>query len=335
MITTPRKVGSLAIAIGGAAALAAAITNIGSLEAQTYPTRPITLIAPFPPGGANDMLARILAERMRRSLGQHVIVENITGGSGSIGTGRVARASGDGYTLGLGALATHVVNGAVLKLAYDVRNDFEPVALLARQPLLVLGKKHLPANNLEELVAWLKANPNKASFGTAGPGSMLHLAGVLFQTESGTRVEFVPYRGAVLAMQDLVAGQIDMMIDQASNALPQVQAGAIKAYALTAKGRLAAAPDIPTVEEAGLPGVDAYTWQALFAPKGTPKTVITKLNAAVADALADPAMRARLADLGQDVFPPDQQTPEALAAFQKAEIAKWWPIIKAVGISAK
>jgi tripartite-type tricarboxylate transporter receptor subunit TctC len=330
---TPKR--SFAVAIGSAVFLAVTGANIGPAAAQVYPTRPVTLIAPFPAGGANDMLARILAERMRVSLGQPFIVDNVTGASGSLGTGRVARAAGDGYTLGLGALATHVVNGATLKLAYDVRTDFAPVSLLATQPLLILGKKQLPTNNLKELVAWLKANPDKASLGTAGPGSVLHLAGVLFQRESGARFGFVPYRGAVLAVQDLVAGQIDMMIDQASNALPHVRAGAIKAYAITAERRSAVAPDIPTAHESGLPGVYVSIWQALFAPKGTPKTIIAKLNAAVVDALADPATRARLADLGQYVFPREQQTPEALAAFHQAEIERWWPIIKAAGIKVE
>jgi tripartite-type tricarboxylate transporter receptor subunit TctC len=271
---------------------------------------------------------------MRSTLGHPVIIENVTGGSGSIGTGRVARATGDGYILGLGALATHVVNGAVLKLDYDVRYDFEPVSLLAMQPLLIVGKKQIPATDLKELIAWLKTHPDQASFGTGGPGSVTHLAGVLLQVHSGTRFGFVPYRGAVPAMQDLVAGQIDIMIDQASNALPQVRAGAIKAYGITSGSRLAAAPDIPTVDEAGLPGVHVSVWQALFAPKGTPKTITAKLNAAVVDALADPAIRGRLADLGQHVFPRDQQTPEALAAFHKAEIERWWPIIRAAGIQA-
>jgi tripartite-type tricarboxylate transporter receptor subunit TctC len=289
---------------------------------------------PFPAGGAIDALGRILAERMRSSLGQTVIVENVTGGSGSIGTGRVARAAGDGYILGLGALATHVVNGAVLKLDYDVRNDFEPISLLAMQPLLIVGKNQIPAKDLRELIAWLKAHPTQAAFGTAGLGSVTHLAGVLMEMESGTRFGFVPYRGAVQAMHDLVAGHIDTMIDQASNALPQVRAGAIKAYAVTSASRLIAAPDIPTVDEAGLAGVHVSIWQALFAPKGTPKTITAKLNTTVVEALADPAIRGRLAGLGQHVFPRDQQTTEALAAFHKAEIERWWPIIRTAGIQA-
>src|SRR5262245_23996697 len=315
--------------------LATMIASVQPGIAQDYPKRPVTLIAPFPAGGANDTLARILAERMRASLGQPFIVDNVTGASGSIGTGRVARAPGDGYTLGLGAFATHVVNGAVLKLAYDVRTDFEPVALLAMQPLLILGNKTIPANDLKGLVAWLKANPDKASLGTAGPGSVLHLAGILFQKESGTRFGFVPYRGAVLAMQDLVAGQIDLLIDETSNALPQVRAGAIKAYAITAESRLEVAADIPTVKESDLPNVNVSIWQALFAPKGTPKGIIAKLNAAVVEALADPVTRARLRNAGQYVFPREQQTPEALSSFHKAEIDKWWPIIKDANIKAQ
>jgi tripartite-type tricarboxylate transporter receptor subunit TctC len=312
--------------------LAGVNTNAG---AQVYPSRAITMIVPTPAGGAVDTLARILAERMRGSLGQPVIVENVTGASGSIGTGRVARAGPDGYTLGLGNLSSHVVNGAVFKLPYDVRTDFEPVSLLTTQPLLIVAKKAMPANDLKELIAWLKANPDKASQGTGGPGSVIHLVGVLFQKETGTRFGFVPYRGPILAMQDLMAGQIDMMFDIPPNSLPQVRAGAIKAYAVTARSRLAAAPDIPTVDEAGLPGFHTTSWYSLWAPKATPKTIIAKLNAAVVEALADPAVRTRLADLGQQIPPREQQTPEALAVLHKAEIEKWWPIIKAANIKAE
>ena len=303
--------------------------------AQVYPSRPITMIAPFPAGGPLDTLARILAERMRVSLGQPVIVENVTGASGSIGTGRVARAAGDGYTLGLGNWPTHVINGAVFKLQYDVRNDFEPVSLLATNPLLIVAKKAMPANDLKELIAWLKANPDKAAQGTSGAGGATHIAGVFFEKETGTRIQFVPYRGAGPAMQDLMAGQIDLMIDPAANSLPQVRAGTIKAYAVTAKSRLAAAPEIPTVDEAGLPGFYVSTWLAFFVPKGTPKNIIAKLNAAVVEALADPAIRQRLAGLGHEIPQREQQTPEALGAFHKAEIEKWWPIIKAAGIKAE
>jgi tripartite-type tricarboxylate transporter receptor subunit TctC len=315
-------------------ALGLACVSTGA-GAQVYPSRPITIIVPFPAGGPSDTLARILAERMRVSLGQPIIIENVTGASGSIGAGRVARAAPDGYTLSLGTSTTHVINGAVLTLQYDVLNDFEPVSLLATNPQLIVARKTMPAKDLKELIAWLKANPDKESQGTSGAGSAIHLAGVLFQKVTGTRFQFVPYRGATPALQDLVAGQIDIMIDLASNSLPQVRAGTIRAYAVTAKSRLATAPDIPTVDEAGLPGFYVSAWHALFAAKGTPKNVIAKLNAAVVDALADPVVRQRLADLGNETPPREQQTPEALAAFHKAEIEKWWPIIKAANIKSE
>jgi tripartite-type tricarboxylate transporter receptor subunit TctC len=304
-------------------------------EAQAYPARPITLVVPFPAGGALDTLARTVAERMRASLGQSVIIENVTGASGSIGAGRVARAAGDGYTLVLGNFATHVINGAVLALRYDVARDFQPISLTSNAPLLIVVNKAMPANDLKELIAWLKANPDKASMGTSGLAGILHLAGVLFQKETGTRFGFVPYRGNAPAIQDLMAGQIDILIDSAGSSLPQVRDGHIKAFAVTAKNRLAAAPDIPTVDEAGLPGLYVLNWQALFAPKGTPKPIVAKLNAAVVDTLADSAVRERLAGFGYEFFPREQQTTEALAAFHKAEIEKWWPIIKASGIKAE
>ena len=236
----------------------------------------------------------------------------MTGAAGSIGVGRAARAAGDGYTLCLGSWSTHVVNGAVFTLQYNVLNDFEPVSLLAAQPQLIIAKKAVPAKDLTELIAWLRANPDKASHGTSGAGSPAHVAGVYFQRETGTRFQFVPYRGVNLAVQDLLAGQIDMMIDLASNSLPQVRAGTVKAYAVTDKNRLAAAPDIPTVDEAGLPGFYTSVWHAIFVPKGTSMLVVSKLNSAVAVALADAAVRQRFADLGMQPFPREQQTPEAL-----------------------
>ena len=289
------------------------------------------MVVPYTAGGPSDTLARILAERMRASLGQPVIIDNVGGAAGRIGTGRVARTAPDGHTLVVGSMSTHVVNGAVYALNFDVLKDFEPVSLLTDTPPLIVAKRTLPANNLKELIAWLKTNPDKASQGTTGVGSNSHLAGVFFQKQTGTRFQFVPYRGT--AMPDLIAGHVDFMIDQ--NALPPTRSGSIKAYAVAAKSRLAAAPDIPTVDEAGLPGFHFSPWHALFAPKDTPKHVIAKLNAATVEALADPAVRARLADLGYEIFPREQQTPEALAAFHKAEIAKWWPIIKAAGIRAE
>ena len=304
-------------------------------RAQTYPTRPVTLIVPWPAGGPSDTIARIIAERTGAALSQPVIVENVTGASGSIGVGRVARAASDGYTLCLGSWPTHVVNGAVFTLQYNVLNDFEPVSLLATQPQLIIARKAMPAKDLTELIAWLRANPDKASQGTSGGGSPAHVAGAYFQKETDTRFQFVPYRGVNLAVQDLLAGQIHMMIDLASNSLPHVRAGTVKAYAVTAKSRLAAAPDIPTVDEAGLPGFYTSVWHAIFVPKATPMIVVGKLSDAVVVALADGSVRQRFADLGMELFPREQQTPEVLGTFHKAEIEKWWPIIKAANIKGE
>jgi tripartite-type tricarboxylate transporter receptor subunit TctC len=316
----------------GAAALPAA-SRIA--RAQAYPTRQVTIVVPFAAGGPTDTIARIMAEGMRASLGQPVIVENVAGASGSIGVGRVARAAPDGYTLSIGHWSTHVLNGATYALSYDLLKDFEPVSLITTNPQLIVSNNSVPAKDLRELIAWLKANPDKASVGTAGAGSTQHVAGTFFQNAIGTRFQFVPYRGGAPVMQDLLAGQIDLTFDQAANSLPQVRAGRIRAYAVTAKARLNSAPDIPTTDEAGLPGFYISVWHGLWLPARTPKDVIAKVNTAAVNALANPNVRARLADLGQEIPPRDQQTPEALSSYQKAEIDKWWPIIKAANIKGE
>jgi tripartite-type tricarboxylate transporter receptor subunit TctC len=317
-----------------ALALAAALGS-SAAQAQVYPSRPITVVVPFPAGSAFDVTARVLADRMQGALGQAVIIENVTGAAGSLGTGRVAHAEPDGYTLVFGGLITHVINGAVLSLPYDVVNDFEPISPIATTDLLIVAKKGMPANDLKGLIAWLKANPNKASQGSGGPGSLTHIAGVLFQQRTGTEFQIVPYRGAGAAINDLVAGHIDFMFDLAPNSLRHIRVGTIKSYAVLAKTRLAAAPDIPTVDEAGLPDFHVSAWEAIWAPRGTPKTVVEKLDAAVVQALADAAVRMRLSGLDEKIFSRDQQTPESLATLQKAELKKWWPIIKAANIKAE
>jgi tripartite-type tricarboxylate transporter receptor subunit TctC len=315
-----------------ALALVAGAIAVTQAQAQAFPSKPVTIVVPFAAGGPTDSLARAISDRMRAALGQTVVIENVTGAGGTIGVIRAARAPADGYTISMGHLGTHVVNGAIYPLPFDLINDFEPVGLLGSNPMLVVSKNAIPAKNLTELIAWLKANQDKASFGTAGVGSGAHFSGVYLQSLIGTKIQYVPYRGTGPALQDLVAGQIDVIVDQASNSLPQVQAGKIRAYAVTDTKRLAAAPDVPTVDEAGLPGFHVSIWSALWVPKGTPKDVIGKLNAAVRDALADPAVKKRLGDVGVDIPPLAQQTPEALRALQKAEAAKWWPVIKAANI---
>ena len=316
-------------------AIAIALMLASSAAAQPYPSRPVTMVVPFAAGGPTETIARILAEHMRRLLGQPVIVENVSGAGGSIGVGRVARATPDGYTLCVGNLSSHVMNGAVYTLQYDLIADFAPIALLSFQPLLIVARKSMPANDLRELVAWLKANPGKATLGIQGVGTAGHVFAVFFYTETGTTVQLVPYRGAGPAMQDLVAGQIDFMIDTPTNSLPQVRGGNIKAYAVTEDARLPSAPEIPTVDEAGLPGFHFSFWQALWAPKGTPTNIIDKLNSAVVGSLADAAVRRRFAEQGQEIPLLAQQTPKALAAYHKAEVDKWWPIVKASNIKAE
>jgi tripartite-type tricarboxylate transporter receptor subunit TctC len=324
------------------ARLAAAIVTvavtasmIGAAAAQPYPSRPITLIAPFPAGGPSDALARILSEPMRTALGQPIIIENVAGAGGNIGVGRLARAAPDGYTIGIGQWSTHVVNAVTYALPYDVLTDFEPIGLLTITPQLIIARKNFPADSVKELIAWLKANPGKASAATVGAAGGAQVTGVYFQQATGTRFAFVPYRGGAPAMQDLIAGQVDIMFDQGANALGQVKNGAVKAYAVLTKDRWLALPDVPSIDEAGVPSLYVSYWHGLWAPKGTPKEIIGKLNAALTGALADPTVRARLADIGQEVWPREQQTPEALAAYHKAETEKWWPIIRASNLKAE
>ena len=312
-----------------------ALASIGVADAQNYPSRPITIVIPFAAGGPMDVVGRIVAEHMRISLGQTVIVENVVGAGGSIGVGRVARAAADGYTLSYGGWPTHVINGAAYALPYNVLSDFEPISLTASAPWVIVTKKAMQAKDLQQLISWLKANPDKALVGTAGAGSAPHAFGALFQVATGTRLQFVPYRGTGPALQDLVAGQIDMMFDSPATALPQMRADRIKAYAVTAKQRLPSAPDIPTTGEAGLPDFDISSWHALWAPKGTTRDVVARLNSSVVDALANPALRQRLADLGQEIPSRDLQSPQGFGAFQKAEIEKWWPVIKAANIKGE
>jgi tripartite-type tricarboxylate transporter receptor subunit TctC len=313
-------------------AVLAALAFSGPAAAQSFPSRPITIIVPFSAGGPSDAMARILAERMKGTLGETVLVENVTGAGGSVGVGRAARSPADGYTISFGHLGTHVANGAIYKLGFDLVTDLEPVALLPSNPMIIVSKKAVPATSLKEFLAWLKAQPAAPTAGTAGAGSGSHIAGLYFENVSGIKLQYVPYRGTGPAMNDLVAGQIDMIVDQTSNSIGQVRAGNIRAYAVTDSKRVESAADIPTVDEAGLPGFHMTLWSGLWVPKDTPKDVIAKLNAATVEALNDPAVRKQLENLGLQMPPKDKLTPEALGAWQKAEIAKWWPMIKAANV---
>ena len=303
--------------------------------AETYPSRPITIVVPFSAGGPSDAMARILAERMKTTLGETLLVENVTGAGGSIGVGRAVRSPPDGYTVSFGHLGTHVANGAIYKLGYDLVTDLEPVALLPSNPMIVVSKNAVPAKSLKELIEWLKARPAPATAGTAGAGSGSHIAGLYFENVSGVKLQYVPYRGTAPALNDLVAGQIDVIIDQTSNSIGQVRGGNIRAYAVTSDKRVESAPDVPTVDEAGLPGFHMTLWSGLWVPKGTPKEIVDKLNASVVDALNDPAVRKQLENLGLQMPPKDQLTPQALGDWQKAEIAKWWPVIRAANVKVE
>ena len=318
-----------------AAACAAVLQTATSATAEVYPSRPIIMVVPLSVGGSTDVIGRIMAAGMQASLGQSVVVENFGGAGGTIGVGRIARAAPDGYAILIGQWGTNVANGAIYPLQYDLLKDFEPVALIASQPFLIVARKSMPANNLKELIAWLKANADKASQGNSGIGSPSHVGGILFQNAIGAHFTMVPYRGAGESLQDMLSERLDVKIDTPVLSLPQVRAGNMKAYAVTSKSRLKAAPEIPTTDEAGLPGFYFSFWHAIWAPKGTPKDVIAKLNDAVVKTLADPVYQKKLDDLSQDIFPREQQTPEALGTYQKSEIEKWWPIIKAANIRAQ
>jgi tripartite-type tricarboxylate transporter receptor subunit TctC len=318
-----------------ALALAASLSGISSATAQIYPSRAINIVAPFPAGGPSDVLARILSEPLRAALGQPVVIENVAGAGGNIGVGRVARAAPDGYTLVIGQWSTHVVNPVTYTLPYDVMNDFEPIALLANTPQLIIARKDFPASDVRDLIAWLKDNPGKATAATVGAAGGAQVAGIYFQQATGTLFPFVPYRGGAPAMQDLIAGQVDIMFDQAANAITQIRAGAVRAYAVMAERRWHGAPDIPTIDEAGVPGLHVSYWHGLWAPKGTPKEIVSTINAAVVSALADPNVQQRYAAQGQDIWPRERQTPAALAAYHKAEIEKWWPVIRAAHVKAE
>jgi tripartite-type tricarboxylate transporter receptor subunit TctC len=313
-----------------AVAVALALTASGaSVHAQTYPSRPITLVVPFPPGGSTDVVARIMAERMRPLLGQPIVIENVGGAGGSIGVGRVARAAPDGYTIDIGQWDTHV-GGIIYRLNYDLQKDFEPIGLMSINPQLMVGRKALPADDLRGLVAWAKANSGQATF--VNQTAAAHLTGILFQQLTGAQVQLVPYRGAGPAMQDLISGQVDVLVAQAAVLLPQVRAGTVKVIANLSPRRSQAVPDIPTAEESGLAGLYASGWFGFFAPKGTPKDIVATLNGAMVQVLSDAAVRARFAELGLDVAAREQQTPDGLAAFHQTEIDKWWPLIKSAGI---
>jgi tripartite-type tricarboxylate transporter receptor subunit TctC len=313
-------------------ALSLALIGAGSAGAQTYPTRPITVVVPFPPGGPTDAVLRILGERMRVSLGEPLVVEYVSGAAGSLGVGRVARAAPDGYTVLIGHSSTNVIVPALYSVPFDVMKDLAPVAALPSNPFLLVGRSTIPANDLKELVDWIKANQDKVSAGTPGANTFPHIAGLYFQKLTGTRFPLVPYRGAAPALQDVLAGRVDLLFDQVQNSLPFIRDGRIKAFAVTAADRVPALPDVPTVDEAGLPGLHISLWYGLWVPAGTPPEIIAKLNAAAKDAQADPATRRRLMELDLQIPPRDQQSPQALRALQEAEIKRWWPIVKAADL---
>jgi tripartite-type tricarboxylate transporter receptor subunit TctC len=314
------------------AALAALLALSGHANADDFPSHPITMVVPFSAGGPTDAMARILAERMRITLGQTILIENVTGAGGSLGVGRVVRAAPDGYTISIGHLGTHVANGAIYKLGYDLVTDLEPVVMLPSNPMVIVSKNEVPAKTLKELLAWLKAKPTPPTAGTAGAGSGSHIAGLYFEKATGIKLQYVPYRGTAPALTDLVAGQIDIILDQTSNSISQVRAGTIRAYAVTDDKRVESASDIPTTDEAGLPGFHMTLWSGLWVPKNTSKSIVARLNAAAVEAMNDPVVRQKFEKLGLEMPRKDQLSPEALGIWQKSEIAKWWPMIKAADV---
>jgi tripartite-type tricarboxylate transporter receptor subunit TctC len=317
------------------AAACAALLHSADVKAQAYPAKPITVVVPFAAGGPADALARTLGERMRPSLGQPFVIENVVGAAGSTGVGRLVRAAPDGYTIGIGHLGTHVLNGVLYALPYDLVADMEPIALLMSTPSVIVSRKDVPASDMKELIAWLKANPQQASSATAGVGSIAHVASVYFERLTGVTLQVVPYRSGAAATNDVVAGHVAFMFDQAASNIELRRSGKVRSFAVAAKTRLPAEPELPTVDEAGLPGLYVSTWYALWAPKGTPKDIIARLNAAVTEAMADPGLRKRLQEQNAELPSREQQSPEGLAAFHKSEIEKWWPIVKAANIKVE
>ena len=321
-----------ALFVIGVLAVTCAVSSIST--AQNYPSRAVTMVVPFSAGGPTDALARIMSEPLRKLLGQTIVVDNVTGAGGSIGVARVVRAAPDGYTLSIGHWGTHVVNGAYYTLPYDLLTDLEPVVMIATNPQVIISKNAVPARNLKELNAWINANPGKVLMATGGVGGASHMAAIYYQNLIGAKFQYVPYRGGAPALQAVLSGEVDVYVTQVSNITTQVRAGKVRAYAVTAKTRQEAAPEIPTVDEAGVPGLYTAVWHGIWAPRSTPRDIIAKLNAAFVETLTDATVRKRFADLGQEIPSREEQTPQALAIYQKAEIDKWWPLIKAAGLKA-
>ena len=320
--------------ISFAGALVALLALVPAALADTYPSHPITLLVGFPPGGPTDTLGRILADAMQPSLGQSIVVETVSGASGTIATGRVVHAAADGYTIGLGNWTSHVGSPAIYALDYDILKDLQPVSLLAASPLWIVGQNALPPKTAAELIAYLKAKTEPTTFGTIGAGSAAHLCGLFFAQKIGARLQYVPYRGGAPAMTDLIGGHVDLSCLEASQTLSNVEAGRFKAFAVMGEQRWPKSPDTPTMIESGVPGLSISFWHGLWTTKGTPQAAVDRLDGAVKTALANPAVRQKIEALGQVIFPADQQNPQALVAYHKAELDKWWPIIKAAGIKA-